>query len=460
MYFYNISTTYRGKETMNSIIRNPKRDILSRVGKSGFFNYYASFSPGFVSDIIKYLRLKEGSLIMDPWNGSGTTTQVAQEMGYASIGYDINPAMVIVAKAKKLDPDVTPSLVTLCLDIVNKAKRYKKYPLADYEPLETWFFPNTAAVIRNIERAIQNLLISEKYCYLYFNNKLMPISNLAAFFYVAMFRSLKALICNFRSTNPTWVKKPKNEAERVFVSSDDIYNLFQEHVVEMTKLLLNSKRIVLDTVYNSLLDIADSKEIPLPDDSIEAVISSPPYCTRIDYAVATCLELALLGCNYQEQLKNLRAKTIGSPIIINEELPIQENWGKTCINTINRIFEHETKASKSYYYKTYIQYFGSIYRSLKEINRTLKNIGSCALVVQDSFYKDVHVDLPSIFIEMGETFSWDVKLREDYQIKQTMVGINSKSNRYRNGVVATESVLVFQKTAIGGDTCGRRNRFN
>lgn len=429
---------------MNSIIRNPKRDISSKEGKSGFFDYYASFSPGFVKETIKYLNLKKGSFIMDPWNGSGTTTQVAQEMGYVAIGYDINPAMVIIAKSKILDSDMANSLTTICLDIINKAKRYRKYPLIENEPLETWFNPNTAKVLRNIERAIQHIFISDNYCYIYSNNRLKPISSLAAFFYVALFRSLKELASNLHTTNPTWVKKPKNIDDKVLVSSDFIYNLFKKYVVEMESLLLDSDNIVLDTINNSLLDLGNSQEIPLPNNSIDAVISSPPYCTRIDYAIATSLELALLGCN-NYHLRNIRRKTIGSPIIINIELPIQENWGKTCVSTITKIFEHEAKASKSYYFKTFLQYFDSVYLSLKELNRILKSKGQCVLVVQDSFYKDVHVDLPCIFVEMGETLSWDLKLRKNYQSKQNMVGINSQSNRYRNITFATESVLVFQK---------------
>jgi DNA modification methylase len=46
-------------------------------GTQTAINYYAGFSEAFVDYAIKNSVLKEGALILDPWNGSGTTTAVA-----------------------------------------------------------------------------------------------------------------------------------------------------------------------------------------------------------------------------------------------------------------------------------------------------------------------------------------------------------------------------------------------
>lgn len=75
---------------------------------------------------------------------------------------------------------------------------------------------------------------------------------------------------------------------------------------------------------------------------------------------------------------------IGSPVI-NENIPtLNSNWGKTCLETLSKINNHNSKASKTYYYKTYLQYFDSIYKSIVEINRVLKRNGYGVFVVQDS----------------------------------------------------------------------------
>ncbi|WP_410712175.1 DNA methyltransferase [Bradyrhizobium sp. BEA-2-5] len=50
-----------------------------------------------------------GQVVLDPWNGSGTTTSVANGAGLTAVGIDINPAMAVVAKAR-LSPTTTKDL--------------------------------------------------------------------------------------------------------------------------------------------------------------------------------------------------------------------------------------------------------------------------------------------------------------------------------------------------------------
>ena len=107
----------------------------------------------------------------------------------------------------------------------------------------------------------------------------------------------------------------------------------------------------------STIEVASSHSIPLPDQSVYAVISSPPYCTRIDYAIATKPELALLGCPIDNELKKLRDLMTGTPTILEFQAQIDPNWGKECVSFLEKVINHRSKASKSYYSKFYIQYF-------------------------------------------------------------------------------------------------------
>ena len=88
---------------LHRMIRSPKRDPSSSKRSAELYHYYAGFSPKFVTDIIAALNIDDSAVIMDPWNGSGTTTQVARDLGFSAIGFDINPVMVIVAKAKLIN---------------------------------------------------------------------------------------------------------------------------------------------------------------------------------------------------------------------------------------------------------------------------------------------------------------------------------------------------------------------
>ena len=184
-----------------AFFHNPKRISSNpslKKSKSSWYDYYAGYSPDFVKDVLTNLKLNNDAVILDPWNGSGTTTQIAEDIGYFAIGYDINPVMVIVANARRLDPGVLASLTSLCNDLLKKAVAYQSFLHLDYEALEAWLTPESAVFMRNIERAIQQLLIGgQEYHPLYQEKSLDLISTLAAFFYTALFRTI--LVPRFRT---------------------------------------------------------------------------------------------------------------------------------------------------------------------------------------------------------------------------------------------------------------------
>src|SRR5262249_16241798 len=153
-------------------------------GRNGWFHYYAGYSPEFVSDVLQRIGVGGRRLILDPWNGAGTTTTTAAELGTESVGFDINPVMVIVAKSKLLSPGVKQSLFPISQDLVNAA-RTVQYASEQVDPLEEWFSPSSASCLRAMTNAIRSLLIDcERETCLYAHQSLDRVSDLAAFFLV------------------------------------------------------------------------------------------------------------------------------------------------------------------------------------------------------------------------------------------------------------------------------------
>jgi len=106
---------------------------------------------------------------------------------------------------------------------------------------------------------------------------------------------------------------------------------------------------------------------------------------------------------------------------------------------------HTSKASRTYYLKTHIQYFDDVFRSLVDLDRCLRSSGQCVLVVQDSFYKDVHNDLPAVFCEMAASIGWIIVFRQDFPITRTMAHVNGRARKYCRSDHGVESVLWFEK---------------
>jgi hypothetical protein len=427
--------------------RNPKRDKESRRGRFGWYQYYAGFSPNFVQDALAFSSAKAGAAqILDPWNGSGTTTQVSARNGFDSIGFDLNPVMVIVAKARTLQPNVQPSMTSILEEILVRAREIDQ----DFEddPLVNWLSVETSTWVRRIEVALQTILIDpKKYARLATLPSLENVSSLAAFFYVALFRSLREILKPFRSSNPTWIKGAASIEERVHIRRKDLISILRTQVANMARdMAVESLWVPAERVPHIKLDVASSLSLPLADRSVKAVITSPPYCTRIDYVVKTGPELALLGLGDRPAVHKLRDLMIGTPTIVKNSPAPSQKWGKACLGLISKVSRHQSKASRSYYLKTQIQYFDGLFKSLAEIDRTLAKSGECFFVIQDSYYKEVRIDLAQILKEMGNSLGWEHDLRRDFASSRTMVGVNRGALAYNNPRLAVESVLHFTKT--------------
>ena len=384
-------------------------------------------------------------------------------MGMSFWGGDINPAMVVVAKARLLSSHVTPSQASLCERIVADAKRMVGDTRTDQDPLRRWFTDDTAAVLRAIEHRIAvlfdpgtvegNLLSAI--------NRVSEFSALASFFYLALFRSTQHLLRPFRASNPTWVKSPEQSADKLGIDSETVLEQFRHSVTDMVsasqaidlELPLDPAEVTRHErsagttsasrcPHPPAIEVASSTALPLSDHAAAAVVSSPPYCTRIDYAVTTAPELAILGMGKQ-YVRQLRDQMIGTSTIHRGGLHIDPTWGVTCAKFLKAIEDHPSKASRTYYLKNHKQYFHGIASSLREINRVLRPGAPCILVVQDSYYKECHNDLPTIVSEMGESLGWNCTARHDYTPSHHLGRINKKSRMYRSHMTAVESALIF-----------------
>jgi DNA modification methylase len=64
------------------------------------YPYKGKFYPRVVRTLINAFKLSNDSLLLDPFNGSGTTTHEASLMGIKSVGIDVTPMGVILAELK------------------------------------------------------------------------------------------------------------------------------------------------------------------------------------------------------------------------------------------------------------------------------------------------------------------------------------------------------------------------
>lgn len=423
----------------NVKIVNPK--IIRHSGKN--LNYYAGYNEGFVDRILKTSDISSDSIIFDPWNGIGTTTTVSNFNGFKSVGTDLNPVMLICARAGLISNTDFDSLQSLTAELIHKLKISKlDFELELGDPLLTWITPQSLRIIRQLNLAINQLLVDENSGCRLLNYE--NLSNFAAFFYLCSFQTLKILTNKFKSSNPTWIKNPKDPRTRIRPTRETVVKIFEA----VSKSLIESHRKIPKVIHSNLteLKIAESVSTGLERKSVDLIITSPPYCTRIDYAVSTQIELSFLFFD-KLKLKDLRNKMIGTSTINNISFESTNKFGEKVSEFLNKIKSHESKASLSYYYKSHFQYYQSMFDSFGHLsNDVLKEGGGIVAVVQDSYYKEIHNDLQSNLIDMALILGLKLTNRVDFMNRRSFASLNPDSKKYKSSTNPIESVLCFQKS--------------
>lgn len=428
------------------IVECPKRYADSSVIDKESYTYYAGYSLSFAEQLIKHAPLDSSAIVLDPWNGSGTTTLASARAGIRSVGYDLNPVMVIVAKARMLRDTTSPSILPIWSKIKDEASVSSWKIDANNDPLCDWFTPTGATALRRIEISIRNHLIQETSDGFLDLKHINGMSDLAAFFYVSLFRVLKKLLAPFKTSNPTWLRRAKSESEKLEITTKKTLQLIEEDIKIIKKTPNNPINHQEQDSARSDVSICDSESLVLPDNSIDLVLTSPPYCTRIDYAVATAAELAILGYSKNDRFTTLRHNLMGSTTVPSTAPSVKTSWGKKCIDFLNEVERHKSVASNTYYLKNHLKYFSSLQTSLSEVARVLKPQGIASFVVQDSAYKDLHNDLPAIVSEMCNILGLIEFQRDDFPLGPSLSSINSRSRPYKpEGFRPTESVISFYK---------------
>jgi hypothetical protein len=422
-------------------IENPKIRGFDSF-PSSWYRFYPGFSEKFARSILLSAGLVEGDWVLDPWNGGGTTTSTSASLGLNVYGYDLNPAMVIVAKARCLDPAEYPSLRPLGINIIRRAEN--SFVTALDDPLLTWLTSGSVTAVRSIEAAIQRLLVDHGEYKAIRVRGTDSVSDLAAFFYVALFRTLRHILRPFLTSNPTWLKQPHSCRARLRPDVSTVRDVFRSELAKMMP-----PRAPAHGARRSerVLGIASSEKLPLPDNAVKFILASPPYCTRIDYAMATSSELALLGFGQASGFDELRRKLMGAATVPKIAPHGLDEWGGTCLQFLEGLRGHASKASSTYYYKNHVKYFHSLSCSISEMSRVMTPGAGCVLVVQDSYYKDLHNDLPLIITEMASSRRLILRQRDNFHLSRTMAGIHPGTRSYRNFFGATESVLFLERTS-------------
>jgi len=234
--------------------------------------------------------------------GSGTTLVAARLRGHEAIGFDKDPLAVLIAGVwvGNLDEDAVKRKAN---EVLKRASSLTKdlsadtsYPTkANKETrtfLDFWFDPSSkiqltalASIISGIrDPAIRNVL----WCA--FSRLIITKTSGASL----------AMDISHSRPHRKYLIAPKMPFDNFITSI--------ERITKSSPFIQNSTNLPTASVKN-----ADARNMPLPDGSIDFIITSPPYLNAIDYLRGHKLSLVWMGYNISE-IRGLRASNVGTEV--------------------------------------------------------------------------------------------------------------------------------------------------
>ncbi len=279
--------------------------------------YKEGFSAALMRYIFDRLDLTSGNLL-DPFAGSGTALFTASDCGLDAVGIELLPHCAEIIETRSVLRTVAPDAMAISIRefAIKKSWRQpgKRESFAHLRITKGAFPPDSESALER---------------YLAETNTFHDVNLRLVLRFAAM--------CILESISYTrkdgqylrWDSRSGRRAGKCLFNKGPILT-FDEAISakieqiasdisgksRQSSLFTSSepkKAGTIDLRIGSCLDILPS----LPDNSFDAVVTSPPYCNRYDYTRTYALELAMLGVG-EEHLKSLR-QTMLSCTVENRE---------------------------------------------------------------------------------------------------------------------------------------------
>jgi len=223
----------------------------------GLFPYRGKFHPQLIKALINIIGIKKGETILDPMCGSGTTNIETALIGINSYAIDLSPFCQFMTKVKYNSLSID---IELLRGISNKSEQLFNFFNVD-----------------DVKTQLQKITDYKKL-------KVYELVLLA--FLDSLGYSKRVVSSNHRQLFTKVLKR-------------------YEHMV--VNFILSSSKYINDLGTTNILENATAMKIPLENNSIDGVITSPPYSFAIDYVKNDEAQLNFLGYD----VNDIKSRMIG-----------------------------------------------------------------------------------------------------------------------------------------------------
>ncbi len=383
---------------------NPELNQIRACDRAAhqWYRFVLSFPPHLVQEYLGKFGVSDGQRVLDPFCGTGTTVVECKKKGISSVGIEANP-MAWFAGSVKLDWTPNPAgLLATAQEIGATAEALMEQETAS---------------LRTLPEASQDIILANSISPLPLHKTLVLLDQIqlqapsihARHLKLALAKAVTTSISNLHFRPEVGVGKAKVDASVVPDWLQQVH-----HMAEDLRQLQPLKDI------SAKVHHADARQIPgvLEPESIDVVITSPPYPNEKDYTRTTRLESVLLGfIQNKAELRSLKEgllrsntrnvfKTDTDDIWVSQHEEIQQ-IAKTIED--RRITLGKTSGFERQYHRTVKLYFGGMAKHLADLRSVLRPGAQLAYVVGDQkSYLQVMIRTGELLADLAQGLGYEV----------------------------------------------------
>ena len=382
-----------------------------------WYRFVLSFPPHLVGEYLERFGLRPGHTVLDPFCGTGTTLVECKKQGIRSVGIECNP-MAHFATQVKVDWSVDPE------KLLRHARRIAKKALEtmSHEGLEESLplFGHCGAPelpLRTLPEEASKLLLRNSISPLPLHRTLVLLetlrthedSDVGRHERLALAKAIVFGISNLSFGPEVGVGRPKQDAPVVDLWLSNVEKMAADLAV------VRANADVKSDVF-----CEDSRRLGgvLPEASVDAVITSPPYPNEKDYTRTTRLESVLLGfVESKEDLRSVKRRLVRSNTrgVYKGDADDLLVAGHEEIERVasaiesRRIDLSKTSGFERLYARVARLYFGGMARHLAELRAVLRPGAQLAYVVGDqASYLQVMIRTGQILADLARSLGYEV----------------------------------------------------
>lgn len=262
----------KGKATDYCLLlkRNRTRSVNQYL-THWIYPYKGKFHPQMIRALLNIIGIERGDTVLDPYIGSGTTAVESQLLGINCIGVDVSPLCVLQSRVK-----------TESIEVLKEIREWKEQVIASLNlSLLNLEGENIDYVINSIE-----------------NEKVRN------FYRIAKLVALSEKTRRKREFSKSFLKK----LDVMIDSVSDFNHIVKELGLELGKIDIKE---------------GDSRALLMDDDTIDGIVTSPPYSIALDYVKNDEHAFKEMGYDLREmreKFMGLRGKPRDRIHLYNEDL--------------------------------------------------------------------------------------------------------------------------------------------